>query len=470
MGFPHQYVAAALLLWSGVAAAVGGQAQGIFSNGILRPPDYRTLKGPESAGQSYVDPVFGTVVTRMTDSGPWAKNGNGGEIANSEVAYFNADDSLFMISEYVRQEGRTPLSGVLYDGRTGRFVKSLGSGTMRPWWCRWAVADRYRKGGGYVRFEPSRHFYKYEGNELRLYCVDDLSFVVLRKFSEYAAIGPAGGEGDLSLDGRYWLLDGDGRELFLYDLIDDRKCAVSAFDVGELGSRGARLGVDYAAVSALGEGLLVSWSYPPAVRRFCGLELYDRQWGFVRQLHPELVHWVRGIDAFGEDVVYCSASFGVREFWERRGVKPGDYVSIRLRDGFVRRLIDMPAWAHHVSSAVSIKTNPNYVYVAYAARSADPSSSWQPYWGEILEVPTDGCGKLRRLVHHRTRELPGRSAKFTQPDFNINHAGTKIIFRSTFANDHADLYMFDLAPRQAVPSRSPERPTRGTAAGKGGPG
>jgi len=439
---------AVFLVWLTLSLSAAAKAEGIISDAVLPPPDYESFTGPDAAGESYVDPVFGTVVTRITDSGRWAANGNGGEIANSEVAYFNADDSLFMASEYVREPNRTPLSSVLYDGSSGRFVKAIGTGTMRPWWCRWAVADRYTKDGRQVRFDPAKHFYKYDGNQLRLYNVDDLSHVVLRTFSEYRQIGPAGGEGDLSLDGRYWLLDGDGREMFLYDLIDDVKHPASTFAVGEMGSRGPRLGVDYAAVSALGGCLLASWSYPPALDRFRGLELYDREWKFLRQLHPELVHWVRGIDAFGDEVVFTSASFGVREFWERHGVKPGDYVSIRLKDGFVRRLIDVPAWAHHVSSAVSIKGNPRYVYVAYSARSKDPRSSWQPYWGEIVEVPTDGSGKVRRLVHHRSQDIPGRSAKASQPDFNVNHAGTKIIFRSTFASTTADLYMFDVSPRE----------------------
>ena len=70
----------------GLTASAAAQPQGIISAEVLIPPDYQALAGPEASGQSYVDPVFGTVVMRMTDSGRWAPNGNGGEIANSEVA------------------------------------------------------------------------------------------------------------------------------------------------------------------------------------------------------------------------------------------------------------------------------------------------------------------------------------------------------------------------------------------------
>lgn len=443
-----------------LACPLFSQTQGIISNATIIPPNYHTFAGPDKSGDSYVDPVFGTIVKRITDSGKWAPNGNGGEVANSEIAYFNIDDSFFMVSEIVKIDGNNRNANVLYDGRTGEFIKILGSDNLRPWWCRWAVADRYKKNGSYVHFDPVRHFYKYEGNEVRLYNVHNLSHVVLHKFTEYNEIGPAGGEGDISLDGRYWLLDGDDRELFLYDLIDDIKYPASTFDLGTLGSEGSAVGVDYGAVSALGNYIIVSWSYEASEDRYRGLELYDKNWKFIRQLHPEIGHWMRGIDAFGDEVIYCSAGFGVQEFWHRHNVDPGDYVSVRLKDGYVRKLLDLPKWARHIASAVSIWNNPNYTYVAYRACTADPAEFWAPYWGEIVEIPTDGSQKARRLVHHRTRKIDGQSQRFYQPDFNVNHAGNVIIYRSAYTHDYCDLYMFHFAPREGgsvdnVPPNSP---------------
>jgi hypothetical protein len=428
------------------------QTNGLISEATIIPPSYADFKPPKEVGGNYVDPAFSTRIFRVTNCGDAGPNAFGGYFGNSEICVFNVDGSYFLAMENVDVSGTTKIITYLYNGVSGARLKYIGEDTMRPWWIRWAIANKYKKNGAYVQFDPVYCFYKYEGNEIRLYDVRDMSsYVLLRKFDEYNEIGPAGGEGDISDNGRYWCVDGDSRELFVYDLIDDIKYPASTFDLGSLGSQGAAIGVDYAAVSPTGNYVVVSWTTEPAERRYHGIEVYDKQWNFIRQVHPGIMHWELGIDAFGNEVIYTAAGFKVPEYFTSRGANPGDVISVRLSDGYLRLLTDMKSWAPAMMSACNSVTNGRYLYISFTARSEDPESVWAPYWGEIVEVPTDGSGQARRLVHHRSREVPGQVTKFWQADAVVNRQGTKILYRSTYGGSSGDLYMFDLGNRDGHP-------------------
>jgi len=448
------------LLFTGSILA---SSNGLISDALIKPPDFFTLSPPAAVGASYVDPVFNTRITRVTNCGMAGSQVLGGYMGNSEICTFNSDGSFFIATENVVENGVEVNATFLYSGSTGGRLKRLGKDTIRPWWIRWALADRYKKNGQYVLFDPKHHFYKYEGNEIRLYDVRNMdSWVTLRRFSEYQSIGPAGGEGDLSDDGRYWCLDGDGRELFVYDLIDDIKHPASTFNAGVIGSPGSELGVDYAAISPLGRYVVVSWSTTPQEARYHGIEVYDRQFNFQRQIYPGIIHWELGVDSYGHEVLYNTAGFAVSEFFTSRGVQPGDIISIRLSDGYIRLLHHMPSWASQIMSGCNSVTDHKYVYVAFYGRSSDPDKLWSPYWGEIVEIPTDGSGAVRRLVHHRSRAVAGKSEKYWQPDLVVNRQGTMVVYRSTYLAPTGDLYLFAVGNRDAVPAdETPPRPPIG---------
>lgn len=449
----------ALFVWLPLAALT--QTNGIISDAVIVPTEYATFDPAEQVGSSYVDPAFGSRIYRITNSGLAHDNAQGGYFGNSEICYFNIDGSYFIASENIVDNGTEIIGSFLYNGVTGTRIKFLGSDAMRPWWIRWALANKYKKNGQYVIFDPVYCFYKYEGNELRLYDVRNLTYVLLRKFTEYSEIGAAGGEGDISNDGRFWCLDGDGRELFVYDLIDDIKYPTSTFNLGTLGAQGSAIGVDYAAISANGAYVIVSWSNEASEARYHGIEVYDKQWNFERQIYPGVIHWTTGIDAFGQAVVYTVAGFAIPEFFTSRGVEPGDVISIRLSDGYIRLLKHMDPWAPQVMTACNSVSNGSYVYVSFWPRSGNPSSLWAPFWGEIVEIPTDGSGQVRRLAHNRARAVAGKAEKYWQPDAVVNRQGTKIVFRSTFTGSTGDLYMFDVGSRSGTSSdvTPPNSPT-----------
>ena len=422
---------------------------------IIIPPDFKTFAPPASVGGSYIDPAFGTRITRVSNCTTAGQDAVGGYFANSEFCCFNIDGSYFMASEDVIIDGQRKIYSFLYDGRTGEKIRRLESGTFQTWWMRWALADRYRANDRTITFDPRYCFYKFEGNEMRLYDVRDFpNYTLLHRFSEYSMIGPAGGEGDISDDGRYWCLDGDGRELFVYDLVDDIKYPASTFDSSTMSL------LDYAAVSADGQFVIVSWHSEPALDRLHGIELYDREWNFQRQLYPGLIHWEVGVDAFGHQVMYTVAGFDMPEFYSRYGVRSGDVISIRLSDGYIRLLKEMNPWASQVMSACNSVTDPTTLYVSFYGRSYDPEKSWAPLWGEIVGIATDGSQTVNRVLHHRTRPVPGKPEKYWQPDMVVNRQGTAAIFRSAFLSPIPDLYFFrisdDVSDADTTPPLMPQ--------------
>ena len=437
-----RYLMMILFLMSGIQA----QTNGVLGDGIIIPPDYLTFIPPAQVLGHYRDPSFATRIYRITNCESFAPLGLGGYFANSEVCMFNVDGSYFIAEHDSMVKGKRTLCAFLYDGETGSTVRYLGVDDVRPWWIRWPLADHYKSADGpYVYFDPKTHFYKFAQNELRLYDVQDMSrYTVLRRFNEYAKIGSAGGEGDISDNGRYWCLDGDETELFVYDLIDDIKHSVTTFAIGDLGTSG----VDYAAVSANGDYVVVTWKRPPAVNeRYHGIEIYDKNWNFLRQVHPGLIHMALGVNSQSDQVIYTAATFGFNAFFAERGVVPGDLLSIRMADGQYRLLKHIPLWAEFDLSACNSVNDGHYLYVSYSPRSDDPSLLWSDFWGEIIKVPTDGSGQIRRLAHHRSRPVAGQITKYWQPDAMVNRQGTKILYRSTYLADIGDLYFFDIGNR-----------------------
>ena len=442
--------------WILISLAAFAQSNGIISDEILKPWNYNGFLPPTPEGGSYIDHNFKTRISRVTNVSRFNQDLLGGYFSNSEICMFNIDGSYFIAIENENYQGELQLVTFLYDGQTGERLSVLGTGSMRPWWIRWTLADHYTVNGQPVYFDPVYHFYKYEGNEIRLYDVRDTStWVVLRQFSEYTSIGPAGGEGDISDDGRYWVLDGNEQELFVYDLIDDIKYPASTFDLGEMGAPNNTVGLDYAAISAGGDYVVAVWGSDAALdERYHGIEIYDKNWNFIHQIHPGKIHLEMGIDAFGDDVVYTAATYGFNDFFAARGVVPGDLISIRLADAQYRLLKHIPIWAHFNITACNSVTDGSYVYYSYGERSTNPDSLWAPFWSEIIEVPTDGSGAVRRLVHNRSHEISGKIMKYWQPDPLVNRQGTKILYRSTYAGEIGELYLFDVGSRNDPPPSS----------------
>ncbi len=425
-----------------------GEMNGLITDDVLFPPDYNNLAPPEQVGSTYDDPVFGTTIKRLTKCDDIAGDVLGGYFVNSEICYFNYNGSYFIAQENDTIDSPTGeylISTFLFDGQTGERLKYIGRGSIRNWWIRWAISDHYTLNGETVYFDPVYHFYAYKLNEIRLYDVRDMSYVLLHTFDEYTGLNPAGGEGDLSDDGRFWVLSGDEQDLFVYDLVNDVKYPTTPFDIGNLGCHGGP-GVDYATMSPGGDYVIVAWGTTPALNeQYHGIEVYDKNWNYIRQLYPGIVHWEVGIDYFGNEVIYTAAGYDFTEIYEPYGITPSDLISINIKDGSMRLLKKIDKWAHLMFSSRNMHS-PEYAYVSYEDRY-ESVGEWYPFWGEIIEVPTDGSQAVRRLLHHRAWKNGDEIDKYYQPDINVNRQGTKMMYRSNYINQIGDLYFFDIGER-----------------------
>src|SRR5205085_5126240 len=85
-----------------VLPVISGSAFGQITTGVVEaPPSYATLL-PPSAGGSYVDPVFGSTIRRVSNALSTPNHDRGGNLKWIENEYstmspFNSDNSKFIL-------------------------------------------------------------------------------------------------------------------------------------------------------------------------------------------------------------------------------------------------------------------------------------------------------------------------------------------------------------------------------------
>jgi len=185
----------------------------------------------------------------------------------------------------------------------------------------------------------------------------------------------------------------------------------------------------------------------PGTARHNGVELYDRSWNFQRQLLPYCPHLEVAYNGDGEEIIVCAAYHKHESAYEAAGATPGDLISVRLSDGAVTLLLDMPKWTHQTYSACNSVTTPGVVYVSLSGRGIDPSDQWWPFYGELIELATDGSQRVRRLAHTRTDPCLDRYPSGISPKAVVNRQGTTIAFQSNVGQTKTDLYLLEI-PRE----------------------
>jgi len=317
------------------------------------------------AGGSYVDPAFGTTVTRITATGSWCAPDY------STFCPFNADQSRYLlvnVDHFVLMGGTSPVDlpiGASCDPRLSRTDPGL--------------------------------IYFVQGNALNSLEVGTGRAATVRSFPEYTDIRVGNGEGDISFDGGFFALvgtrPGGGVEIFVYDIKANVKGA--AFDTA-----GRPLDAVYMAPS----GVLVKWTD--------AIELRDIYMGLLRPILSCDGHGAVGPD----NCLYVTNS---NESPVTLPDFPNGIVRIDLATGKQTGLLALPwgGWEEAVDIAANV---PGLILVAtYSARGGD----WVPYRDELLLCATDGSF-VKRLAHTRTsadlswptedRYLVQPHAQFTQ--------------------------------------------------------
>src|SRR5580704_8272519 len=166
----------------------------LTTTGVETPTNYNTFV-PPAAGASYVDPVFGSTIKRVTNAVATTNADQGGDLQwieneYSTMAAFNSDNSKFILV----QESYFGL----YDG-DGTFLYSLPleiSSSSEPRWSRTSTGV----------------LYYHLGNQLKSYTVATGALTVVQAFSQYSAIAGTG-ESDISLDGDHFVFVGNGSNI-----------------------------------------------------------------------------------------------------------------------------------------------------------------------------------------------------------------------------------------------------------------
>ena len=394
-----------LLLFSIAGSAFAQQAGTV----TYVPPDYDVL-APPAAGSSYVDPVFRSTIKRMSNSRiePDVAKGVGTLpfISNeySTMSPFNADNSR-ILGLHFSYFG-------LYDG-SGRFTKNLTvCASCEPRWS---------------RTDPDV-LYFISGNRLNRLNVSTGRMSAVHTFREYKSISGKG-ESDISVDGDHFVFAGDDSSVFVYEISTDTK--------GPVLNTGGR-GFDSLYITP-NNNVTITW-LESGIARSNGIEFFDRNMTFQRQVAPAGGHMDVTRDANGDEILLWINSADPTPVCENAIVK------IRLSDAHQTCLISLDwSLAVHVSAP---DTGGWFFVETYAPGDPAPDSEgWKTFTNEILRVTLDGTEVLR-LTHHRSRPLT--SYNYT-PRVSSSWDGSKIIFNSNFglhgpSTLYTDVYLMVLSP------------------------
>jgi hypothetical protein len=403
-------------------------------SGVQPPASYDTFT-PPAMGGTYPDPAYGTVIKRVSSAMSMTDNAGSGGLTTigteySTVSPFNSDNSR-MILQHNSYFG-------LYDGN-GAYLRDLPFAVNTSTEPRWSRTD------------PDTLFFV-SGNSLNRLKVSSGAISNVRTFSEYSSISGKG-ESDISRDGDHFVFAGDNRHIFVYEISSNTKGQT-------LDGSGHNFNNLYIAGN---NSVAVGW-LPSGSGRYQGVELFDRNMNFQRQLTHAIGHQDLTRDTNGDDVLIWNNSNDAQPIACQNGI-----VKVRLVDARQTCLLELDwSLAVHISAG----DGDGWAFVeTYAPSDPFPqSSSWAPYTNEILQVKLDGS-ETRRLLHHRSR--PHDSYVY-QPKVSVSRDGTKLAFTSNqnlqqihgYPSTYSDAYFVNVpgsatstTPTDTTPSTPGPTPT-----------
>jgi hypothetical protein len=422
----NAFIAASLFASAALASA------GVTNNSVIRPTSYGSMI-PPVVGSSFVDPDFGTTIKRVSAARAMTDHASGGPLVwvipeYSTPSLFNSDNSRFVL----QHDG---YFGV-YDG-SGTYLNDATYEMTANTQPRWSRAN-------------NNILYYQLGNQLKSYNVATGAVATVHAFTEYGAIS-GNGESDISWDGDHFVLAGDNAQIFVYTLSTGQKSPV-------LNTGGNSFDSMYIAAD---NKVTVTWN-AVGTGRFHGIELFDPNMNFLRQLTQSGGHMDMSRDVNGDPVlVWTNAN-------DPAAICQNGIVKIRLSDGAETCLAGLQLdWslAVHISGS-----DLGWVVVStYAPGDPSPTGNWPAYTNEIFRMKLDGS-VVERLAHHRSRPF---NAYNWQAWASINRDGTRILYGSNFGlqsilgypSEYSDVYLINVggAPLPTPPPTATPTPTKPAA-------
>lgn len=380
--------------------------------------------GFPARGDSFLDPVFGTTLRRITDERPeqsfsdiYAANG-----------WWNADASLFV--------HRTSTDWIAIDATNGtEFRPGMPGGT----------------GSGEISFDPVDPdiWYYYQNDELWRLNVRTGDAMLVKDFN-FAVDNSLGGSVDwIDRSGRYFLV-ASGGALQVWDRVEDRLYLNSIpFDVQVSGGWAGISPDGNFVITATGEFT----SYPIDHKHQTLSTSGTMFWNLCGD-HGDLISASDGrtyLVAF--ECNNQGAVYRVDVTISHTGA------GVDQQQAANKMLIDTDIfWDSGHFSCVSSGPNRDWCFVSIESGDDDSLSQgpWWPYKQEIVAVQVVPPFGVRRLAHHRSRSLTcpfpqcDHSGYYRTPRLSVSWDGRRVAFASNFGVradpvEYADIYVLDLS-------------------------
>lgn len=371
----------------------------ILDSGVHLPVLYDSFV-PPALGQTYADQTFTTPIKRLSDAVNTPNHATSGNLLWIGTEYPTASpwnvNNSWLILQHQGYYG-------LYDGN-GTYVRDLPFSVNASTEPRWSRTD------------PNVLFYV-SGNTLRRLDISAGTSTTVRTFSEYSAIRGRG-ESDISRDGDHFVFAADApgglanRYVFVYEISSNTKGPV-------LDTIGQSFNQLYLASD---NSVALGW-IAVGTARFNGVELFDRNMNFQRQLTRAIGHMHLTRDTNNADVLIWANSNDPQPIPNC----PNGIVKVRLSNAQQTCLLQLD-WSLAVHITAGDGDGWAFVETYDPADPAPSAPAWKPYSNEIMQVKLDGT-EVRRLLHHRSRQTGNYEY---QPRATISRDGTTLVYSSTY--------------------------------------
>lgn len=363
------------------------------SNAPSYPPDTTMTKVavPGMARPGYLspitDPIFKTRVTRIADQSTFGMSNQYVRHVYSKNQPWNSDGSLIMLN-YI-------YPAPILDGKTYKFLRRV----RQPSQAVWANTDPNKTYGTSV-------------NKFVNVNMTTSAFTTLHTFTEYDKVSLGESEGNLSIDDRYVALQakkGSNTYMVVYDILFNKVVSTRSLN---------GLWPDHISMSQSGNYVVVSWNGVDGARRNAGLEIFDRNLNFLRQISTYSRHNDLGYDTSGNEVVVMRSNN-----WD------AGIVSIRLDNGVQTSVLKRTStyrlgsyWSSHISCRNTKR--PGWCYYS----DAEPSNQSESMaYQEIVAIKLDGSQTVKRFAHeHHSNDM----SYGAYPMAVSNRDGSKVMWAS----------------------------------------
>jgi hypothetical protein len=375
-----------------------------------------------SARESYIDPIFGTCVIRVTDRAQdLSPDDDSGGLKNeySRVQSFNADNSLILVRGI-------EATWYLYETASLRPIRQIPI-VVEP---RWDSKD------------PNTLYYVDE-TRLMAYHVSDGGQDILYDFADdfpgqRLSTVWTRYEGSPSFDSRYWGLMAEDMEsltvgFLIYDMLEDRLIAKRLLpDPAE---------IDSVTISPLGNYFLAYFDEycergeQGSDSNPCGLMVYDRELNNGRSLLRIIGHSDLALDSEGREVLVY------------QDIDTDDISILDLASGEITPLfaIDFSFSAIGLHFSGRAQERPGWALVS-THNGANPSATWMD--DQVFAIELHAGGRVVRLAHtHSIVDESQEQDYWAEPHASVNQDFTRILFTSNWGRsgtDEVEMFMLEL--------------------------